>query len=212
MGTKKAEERRKRRAAVRRNQVLDAAAEVFAEKGFARATTREIADRADVSEGTIYNYFESKGDILLGLTDRLSGMMPLREVLDLSAFSDPADALKALLHFKYTLTREKVKMIRTILSEIMIDSEVAYRYREQFLAPLVNMIEENLQARIAAGQLRPIDTSLLSKFFSVIFAGLSVQFMLGELQDKATWDALSELIVDIMRGGVLVSEASQGGG
>ena len=148
------------------------------------------------------------GDVLLGLTDRLSGMMPLREVLDLSTFSNPADALKALLHFKYTLTREKVKMIRTILSEIMIDSEVADRYREQFMAPLVNMIEENLQARIAAGQLRPIDTSLLSKFFSVIFSGLSVQFMLGELQDKATWDALSELIVDIMRGGVLISEAS----
>jgi hypothetical protein len=101
-----------------------------------------------------------------------------------------------------------VKVIRAILSEIMIDSEVANRYREQFMAPLVNTIEENLQARIAAGQLRPIDTSLLSKFFSVIFAGLSVQFMLGELQDEETWNALSELIVDIVRGGVLVSEAS----
>lgn len=204
----KAEERRKRRAAARRNQILDAAAEVFAEKGFARATTKEIADRADVSEGTIYNYFESKGDILLALTDRLSGMMPLSEVLDLSTFNDPAEALRALLHFKYTLTREKARMIRTILSEIMIDSEVADRYREQFMAPLVNMIEENLQARIEAGQLRPTDTSLLSKFFSVIFAGLSVQFMLGELRDEETWDALSELIVDIVRGGVLVSEAS----
>lgn len=208
MSNKKTEERRERRAAARRNQVLDAAAGVFAEKGFARATTKEIADRADISEGTIYNYFESKADILLALTDRLSGMMPLGEVLDLSAFGDPADALRALLQFKYTLTRKKVKVIRAILSEIMIDSEVANRYREQFMAPLVNTIEENLQARIAAGQLRPIDTSLLSKFFSVIFAGLSVQFMLGELQDEETWNALSELIVDIVRGGVLVSEAS----
>ena len=47
----------------RRNQILDAAAAVFAEKGFHRATTKEIAKTAGVSEGTIYNYFASKADL-----------------------------------------------------------------------------------------------------------------------------------------------------
>ncbi|MFL7790868.1 MAG: helix-turn-helix domain-containing protein, partial [Anaerolineae bacterium] len=41
----------------RRNQILDAAAAVFAEKGFHRTTTKEIASRAGIAEGTIYNYF-----------------------------------------------------------------------------------------------------------------------------------------------------------
>ena len=50
----------------RRNQILDAAARVFADKGYHRATTKRIARQAGVSEGTIYNYFDSKGD----LTDR----------------------------------------------------------------------------------------------------------------------------------------------
>ena len=37
----------------RRNQVLDAAAEAFAEKGFHRATTKDIAGKAGIAEGTI---------------------------------------------------------------------------------------------------------------------------------------------------------------
>jgi AcrR family transcriptional regulator len=66
--------RRERRATARRQQILDGAAGVFAEKGFARATTKEIAQSADVSEGTIYNYFDSKADLLIGLMGRVAHM------------------------------------------------------------------------------------------------------------------------------------------
>lgn len=44
----------------RRDQVLDAAAAVFAEKGFHDATTRDIADRLGLLPGSLYYYFESK--------------------------------------------------------------------------------------------------------------------------------------------------------
>ena len=52
--------RRERRIANRRTLILEAAARLFAEKGFHRTTTRDIAEAADVSEGTLYNYFENK--------------------------------------------------------------------------------------------------------------------------------------------------------
>ncbi len=44
----------------RRDQVLDAAAAVFAEKGFHEATTRDIADRLGLLPGSLYYYFDSK--------------------------------------------------------------------------------------------------------------------------------------------------------
>lgn len=44
----------------RRDEVLDAAAAVFAEKGFHDATTRDIADRLGLLPGSLYYYFESK--------------------------------------------------------------------------------------------------------------------------------------------------------
>ena len=44
----------------RRTQILMGAAQVFAKKGFHKATTKEIAQAAGVAEGTIYNYFKNK--------------------------------------------------------------------------------------------------------------------------------------------------------
>src|SRR5262249_49537011 len=58
--------------AARRTQILDAATRVFASKGFNRATIRDVAQTAGVADGTIYNYFASKTDLLFGLLDRLN--------------------------------------------------------------------------------------------------------------------------------------------
>jgi AcrR family transcriptional regulator len=59
----------RRRPAERPAEILKASGQVFANKGYARATTREIAALAGVSEGTLYNYFDSKRDILLALLE-----------------------------------------------------------------------------------------------------------------------------------------------
>ncbi len=61
--------RRARRARQRREEILQAAARVFARKGYEKATTREIAEEADIAEGTIYNYFDSKEQLVLALAE-----------------------------------------------------------------------------------------------------------------------------------------------
>ena len=59
-------------AALRRTQILDAAMAVFAERGYHRATIREVARTAGVADGTIYNYFADKEALLLACLDRLN--------------------------------------------------------------------------------------------------------------------------------------------
>src|SRR5437773_7869061 len=58
--------------AARRNQILDAATKVFGEKGFHQATIKDIAREAGIADGTIYNYFENKMALMLGILDRLN--------------------------------------------------------------------------------------------------------------------------------------------
>src|SRR5215469_14018785 len=58
--------------AARRTQILDAATRVFASTGFNRATIRDVAQAPGVADGTIYNYFANKTDLLFGLLDRLN--------------------------------------------------------------------------------------------------------------------------------------------
>ena len=70
--------RRERLMQQRKERILDAAAAVFAERGFHQATIRDIAELADVADGTIYNYFENKFDLLIGIMSRVAelGRLP----------------------------------------------------------------------------------------------------------------------------------------
>lgn len=61
--------RRARRAERRRQQIMETAARVFARYGYERATTREIAGAAGISEGSIDNCFASKQQLLLELAE-----------------------------------------------------------------------------------------------------------------------------------------------
>ncbi len=54
----------------RRERVLTAAARLFGERGFAAVRTREIADAAGVSEGTLFHHYRSKQSILLAVAER----------------------------------------------------------------------------------------------------------------------------------------------
>src|SRR4029450_3660722 len=80
---------RARLVAVRREHILDAATRVFAAKGFDRATIRDVARRAGVADGTIYNYFPNKAALLLGILDRLNETAQRREHLGGAARARP---------------------------------------------------------------------------------------------------------------------------
>ena len=58
---------RERQKAGRRRDILAAAAKLFRRDGFAETSIEAIAQEAEVATGTVYNYFESKGDLLIAL-------------------------------------------------------------------------------------------------------------------------------------------------
>lgn len=67
MGTK---ERKEREKEARKEEIIDAAEKLFFEKGLAAATMDEIAERAELSKGTIYLYYKSKEDLYLAVSIR----------------------------------------------------------------------------------------------------------------------------------------------
>lgn len=83
--------RRAREKEERRQSILQAAREVFLEDGFYRATVDSVAERAEVSKGTVYLYFESKETILAHLL--LDGLEALVGYLaEAYALDDPLAA------------------------------------------------------------------------------------------------------------------------
>jgi len=88
------------RSADKYQRILDAAVSVFAEKGFFNSRVADIADRANVADGTVYLYFKSKDEILMtAITTAFNAFMSLART-QLKELSDPAERLRrlAVLH------------------------------------------------------------------------------------------------------------------
>jgi AcrR family transcriptional regulator len=186
----------------RRAQILDAAAEVFAEKGFARATTKEVASKAGVSEGTIYNYFGSKEDLLIGLMNRL-GDVQLRRMhftsdqLAQALKQDAHDFLRGVLQTRHGFVARSKTMLGAIVAEMLINRE---------LLPYSESLAQHLQARIEQGEIRPMDVSLLLRFFSAVNIGLLVGLLIGDDLLQAQWqdEAFIEALTDFVMYGISV--------
>lgn len=57
-----------------RQQIIDAAFELFAETGYQKTSIAAISKKAGISKGLIYHYFESKEDVLIGIFEMLTAM------------------------------------------------------------------------------------------------------------------------------------------
>lgn len=84
-------------AAKRREQLLDCAAQLFAQWGYARATTSQLAKAAGVTEPIIYRHFASKRDLFIALIERAAGRTVEQWEDQLKGAKDPADRLLRLL-------------------------------------------------------------------------------------------------------------------
>ena len=79
----------------RREEILDAATDLFAEFGYSDAVTKDLAEKLQVGKGTIYRYFPSKRDLFLAAADRV--MRRLRVHIDsaIEGIGDPIDRIAA---------------------------------------------------------------------------------------------------------------------
>ena len=86
-----------KRVSLRRKQIIEGAIKVFVEKGFHNATTREIAEAAGITEGTLYNYVRSKEDIIYIVYDYITRILREEVSSAIEHIDDPEERLKTAL-------------------------------------------------------------------------------------------------------------------
>jgi AcrR family transcriptional regulator len=194
--------RRQRRINNRRNQILDAAARLFAERGFHRATTRDIAEAADVSEGTLYNYFESKDAFLLAIMARLSQAQHLQSELAQSLPYDARDFLVSVMQFRKEFVEENNAMLQSVLSEILVDPELRQRYYQELLLPGMQEIEVHLRQRSEQGQISQLDSEAMARILTGLMVGLFVLQVLDDPLVTDQWERLSISFASVLFDGL----------
>ena len=167
--------RRDRQILRKRQEILAAATRVFAEKGYASSTTKDIANEADLGESTLYNYFQSKRDILLAIIEENHVLFDAL-FLEMRGVADRA-SLVMLFVRSLDIFTSRLLFIRTILAEAWVDNDVLNNYVSVRLKQVSQMIEKFITLQVQAGVFRPIDPALgsrlaLGMFFSLVLPAL----------------------------------------
>ncbi|WP_425147855.1 TetR/AcrR family transcriptional regulator [Deinococcus sp.] len=194
-------------ASARRTQILEAAAQVFASKGFHPSTIRDIARAAGIAEGTIYNYFDNKGALLLGLFD----LMSQRARAALTPAAPPAD-LRGLVRLYLSgplqaLSEGNAELFRVIVSEVMVNPEVRARFYAELLTPMLAAGQEAF--RLALPTHDPARLALTMRALSALILGLLLERLMGDATLEDRWDEVPEALAELLIHGL---EAEERGG
>ncbi len=196
-------ERRRRRIARRRAQILEAAARVIREKGYQRATMQEIARAADVSAGTLYNYFQNKHDLFRGLLKDFAERTTT-EIARTGHGSD-IELVSGLMESQFAHMLEERTFI-SILHEARMDPELSQVYADELIAPIREAAEERMRALIEAGTMHGSDTPMAVRTLVAVILGYIILMEVGrdpELEGVGPRE-LGERVAELMLGGLRV--------
>ncbi len=190
----------------RRKQILDAAAQVFAQKGFHRATIREIARTAGIAEGTIYNYFRNKEDLLTALVGRMARVDELtQQVAQRAATTSPAELLDFVLRDRFALLEQNRTPLQALLPQSLINPQVGQHFYQALTLPALEVFEQVWRKQIEQGNVRPFDPALLVRLFFATFIGLALLDMLGDPVARSDRETLIRQITELILHGILPS-------
>jgi len=188
--------------AARRRQILDAATRVFSERGFPRATIKEIARTAGVAEGTIYNYFGSKEDLLFGLLDRVNESDERPEALGELARGDLRATFEGLLRHRLALAGDALPLLKALLPELLFNERLRRRYFLEVVAPATGLAEAVFEQLVTTGALRPLRSDLVVRLIAGMVFGSLLLELLGDPVLAERRDELPEEIVALLYDGM----------
>jgi len=150
---------RQRRKETRPQELLDAALELFVEKGFAATRSEEVAQRAGVSKGTLYLYYPSKQELFKAvIRHNLSNL--IAEGQEVAAqFEGTSSELLTLLigvWWERVGNTPAAGIHKVIIAEVRNFPDLAQFYTDEVIAPADQLFSFAVQRGIDRGEFRPL--------------------------------------------------------
>ena len=184
--------------AARRNQILDAAAKVFAEKGFHPATIKDIATEAGIAHGTIYTYFENKTALLLGIFERMKASIVQENTPLVLDVSDVRTFIKIVQLPLMGLKKDNFALFRIVVSEMMVNEELRTLYYKQIMEPTLTLAEAAFQEQAVKHGLSSVTIQLTIRAISGMILGLMLEYAMGDSILEAQWEKLPDFLADFI--------------
>ncbi|HEY8616520.1 TetR/AcrR family transcriptional regulator [Phenylobacterium sp.] len=150
----------RRRKADRPGEIVQAALQVFAEKGFAAAKLDEIAARAGVSKGGLYLYFDTKEDIFRAVVEQaVAPNLHLARAM-LAAHPGPFPELVRALAAqvgRVAATTSVGGVVKMVIGEARNFPELARIWHDELVAHMLGALSAAIEQAQARGEVRPGD-------------------------------------------------------
>ena len=178
----------------RKDNILNAAETVFAEKGFSRATIGEIAKMANVAEGSIYNFFSNKEDLFSSVIDNHLVYNLKSMPLHMHPETPPQKLLAFILvHFNHSLSSSnffKLYVIDALHSKRFYKSK-AYESHKMYFQALEDIIEEG---KADGSFYQDTNTRIFKSMFIGAFMNMAVRWIIFKDKNFDQVFEISELV------------------
>jgi TetR/AcrR family transcriptional regulator, fatty acid metabolism regulator protein len=185
----------------KRDAILRAATQVFAQSGFFQSQVADVARAAGVAAGTVYLYFRSKDDLLVSLFERT-----MREAIAagrraLEGVEDPRDRLTQIAR----LHLERLGRDRNLAVVFQVELRQSTKFMEQFsstyLRDYLGMIRETIAAGQATGIFRSdVNPTIAAKVFFGALDEMATNWVLSKRRYSLIAEA--DAVIDLFVGGV----------
>jgi TetR/AcrR family transcriptional regulator len=152
--------RRERRKEARPRELLDAALDLFVEKGFAATRSEEIAARAGVSKGTLFLYFPTKQDVFKAvIRENIVSQFPTWQQEYEQYQGSSADMLRHTMSLWWEgMGKTRASgIVKLVMSEAQNFPEVAAYYQQEVIQPGNALLRKILARGVERGEFRPLD-------------------------------------------------------
>jgi len=184
----------------RREKVIDAAAQVFADKGFHGASTADIAEKIGIQQGSLYYYFDSKETALQEVCE-LGMSIYLQAIREAADIDGPVDnKMAGLVSNHLTALDGALPYVRTYLYERRALSDERSQRLNQMVESYESTLEKILTDGVANGELpEKLNCTLASLYVMSMFNTVAVQ---RHRRHDMSVEALIEGVTAMVIGGI----------
>lgn len=192
-------------------KILEAAIDIFAEKGFAAASTSEIAQKAGVAEGTIFRHYKTKKELLLAIAGpvafKLAAPFIMREfavkMLDSSHPPEQVeDFFRAVAKDRIRFARKNIKMLHIWIHEIPYQPELLAQVQALFREIVYSRMKKIILHYQERGQIIEAPPWRVLRTGVSLFVGMFVTHLLILPIDEQDEDEEIEHTIDLLMYGL----------
>lgn len=180
----------------RRDRVLAAASDLFAQRPYALVSMDHVARAAMMGKATLYRYFSSKEDLYVAVFEMVLDRLAQQMSVAAAEGGGPIAVLKRLIAILAPTLAEHSRALRAIDDELALAAERKRRVFRDRRQSITSRIEEAITAGIASGALRPVRAAACAHMIVGMIWNQS-----AILRDSS--DNIAEIVADVFLNGVL---------